>query len=123
MRKKIVIFDNNSILIMALNEYLSNKYEVIVEEDLTKILDICNDYKPDIVIAELYVNDKFTVDYINKVKELYKDIKFVIYTRFNQSVIIEDLKNIDCIILKNALLDEIGQKLEDLFNSLCAIFL
>ena len=54
MRKKIVIFDNNSILIMALNEYLSNKYEVIVEEDLTKILDICNDYKPDIVIAELY---------------------------------------------------------------------
>lgn len=72
MRKKIVIFDNNSILIMALNEYLSNKYEVIVEEDLTKILDICNDYKPDIVIAELYVNDKFTVDYINKVKELYK---------------------------------------------------
>ncbi len=116
MRKKIVIFDNNSILIMALNEYLSNKYEVIVEEDLTKILDICNDYKPDIVIAELYVNDKFTVDYINKVKELYKDIKFVIYTRFNQSVIIEDLKNIDCIILKNALLDEIGQKLEDLFK-------
>lgn len=101
---------------MALNEYLSNKYEVIVEEDLTKILDICNDYKPDIVIAELYVNDKFTVDYINKVKELYKDIKFVIYTRFNQSVIIEDLKNIDCIILKNALLDEIGQKLEDLFK-------
>ena len=116
MRKKIVIFDNNSILIMPLNEYLSNKYEVIVEEDLTKILDICNDYKPDIVIAELYVNDKFTVDYINKVKELYKDIKFVIYTRFNQSVIIEDLKNIDCIILKNALLDEIGQKLEDLFK-------
>ena len=116
MRKKIVIFDNNSILIMALNEYLSNKYEVIVEEDLTKILDICNDYKPDIVIAELYVNDKFTVDYINKVKELYKDIKYVIYTRFNQSVIIEDLKNIDCIILKNALLDEIGQKLEDLFK-------
>lgn len=116
MRKKIVIFDNNSILIMALNEYLSNKYEVIVEEDLTKILNICNDYKPDIVIAELYVNDKFTVDYINKVKELYKDIKFVIYTRFNQSVIIEDLKNIDCIILKNALLDEIGQKLEDLFK-------
>lgn len=116
MRKKIVIFDNNSILIMVLNEYLSNKYEVIVEEDLTKILDICNDYKPDIVIAELYVNDKFTVDYINKVKELYKDIKFVIYTRFNQSVIIEDLKNIDCIILKNALLDEIGQKLEDLFK-------
>ena len=116
MRKKIVIFYNNSILIMALNEYLSNKYEVIVEEDLTKILDICNDYKPDIVIAELYVNDKFTVDYINKVKELYKDIKFVIYTRFNQSVIIEDLKNIDCIILKNALLDEIGQKLEDLFK-------
>ena len=116
MRKKIVIFDNNSILIMALNEYLSNKYEVIVEEDLTKILDICNDYKPDIVIAELYVNDKFTVDYINKVKELYKDIKFVIYTSFNQSVIIEDLKNIDCIILKNALLDEIGQKLEDLFK-------
>lgn len=118
MRKKIVIFDNNSILIMALNEYLSNKYEVIVEEDLTKILDICNDYKPDIVIAELYVNDKFTGDYINKVKELYKDIKFVIYTRFNQSVIIEDLKNynIDCIILKNALLDEIGQKLEDLFK-------
>lgn len=116
MRKKIVIFDNNSILIMALNEYLSNKYEVIVEENLTKILDICNDYKPDIVIAELYVNDKFTVDYINKVKELYKDIKFVIYTRFNQSVIIEDLKNIDCIILKNALLDEIGQKLEDLFK-------
>ena len=116
MRKKIVIFDNNSILIMALNEYLSNKYEVIVEEDLTKILDICNDYKPDIVIAELYVNDKFTVDYINKVKELYKDIKFVIYTRFNQTVIIEDLKNIDCIILKNALLDEIGQKLEDLFK-------
>lgn len=116
MRKKIVIFDNNSILIMALNEYLSNKYEVIVEEDLTKILDICNDYKPDIVIAELYVNDKFTVDYINKVKELYKDIKFVIYTRFNQSVIIEDLKNIDCIILKNALLDEIRQKLEDLFK-------
>lgn len=116
MRKKIVIFDNNSILIMALNEYLSNKYEVIVEEDLTKILDICNDYKPDIVIAELYVNDKFTVDYINKVKEPYKDIKFVIYTRFNQSVIIEDLKNIDCIILKNALLDEIGQKLEDLFK-------
>lgn len=116
MRKKIVIFDNNSILIMALNEYLSNKYEVIVEEDLTKILDICNDYKPDIVIAELYVNDKFTVDYINKVKELHKDIKFVIYTRFNQSVIIEDLKNIDCIILKNALLDEIGQKLEDLFK-------
>lgn len=116
MRKKIVIFDNNSILIMALNEYLPNKYEVIVEEDLTKILDICNDYKPDIVIAELYVNDKFTVDYINKVKELYKDIKFVIYTRFNQSVIIEDLKNIDCIILKNALLDEIGQKLEDLFK-------
>ena len=116
MRKKIVIFDNTSILIMALNEYLSNKYEVIVEEDLTKILDICNDYKPDIVIAELYVNDKFTVDYINKVKELYKDIKFVIYTRFNQSVIIEDLKNIDCIILKNALLDEIGQKLEDLFK-------
>lgn len=101
---------------MTLNEYLSNKYEVIVEEDLTKILDICNDYKPDIVIAELYVNDKFTVDYINKVKELYKDIKFVIYTRFNQSVIIEDLKNIDCIILKNALLDEIGQKLEDLFK-------
>ena len=101
---------------MALNEYLSNKYEVIVEEDLTKILDICNDYKPDIVIAELYVNDKFTVDYINKVKELYKDIKFVIYTRFNQSVIIEDLKNIDCIILNNALLDEIGQKLEDLFK-------
>ena len=116
MRKKIVIFDNNSILIMALNEYLSNKYEVIVEEDLTKILNICNDYKPDIVIAELYVNDKFTGDYINKVKELYKDIKFVIYTRFNQSVIIEDLKNIDCIILKNALLDEIGQKLEDLFK-------
>ena len=118
MRKKIVIFDNNSILIMALNEYLSNKYEVIVEEDLTKILDICNDYKPVIVIAELYVNDKFTVDYINKVKELYKDIKFVIYTRFNKSVIIEDLKNynIDCIILKNALLDEIGQKLEDLFK-------
>lgn len=101
---------------MALNEYLSNKYEVMVEDNLTKILDICNDYKPDIVIAELYVNDKFTVDYINKVKELYKDIKFVIYTRFNQSVIIEDLKNIDCIILKNALLDEIGQKLEDLFK-------
>ena len=85
---------------------------------LTKILNICNDYKPDIVIAELYVNDKFTVDYINKVKELYKDIKFVIYTGFNQSVIIEDLKNynIDCIILKNALLDQIGQKLEDLFK-------
>ena len=104
MRKKIVIFDNNSILIMALNEYLSNKYEVIVEEYLTKILDICNDYKPDIVIAEQYVNDKFTVDYINKVKELYKDIKFVIYTRFNQSVIIRSLPPLNLIKISRRLI-------------------
>lgn len=118
MRKKIVIFDNNSILIMALNEYLSNKYEVIVEEDLTKILDICNDYKPDIIISEICVNDQYIIDYIDKIKGLNEKIKIVIYTSFNQSVIIEDLKNynIDCIILKNALHNEIGQKLEDLFK-------
>ena len=118
MPKKIVIFDNNSILIMALNEYLSNKYEVIVEEDLTKILDICNDYKPDIIISEISVNDQYIMDYIDKIKRLNKEIKIVIYTSFNQSVIIEDSKNynIDCIILKNALHNEIGQKLEDLFK-------
>lgn len=118
MRKKIVIFDNNSIIRMALNEYLSNKYEVMVEDNLTKILDICNDYKPDIIISEICVNDQYIIDYIDKIKGLNEKIKIVIYTSFNQSVIIEDLKNynIDCIILKNALLDEIGQKLEDLFK-------
>lgn len=79
MPKKIVIFDNNSILIMALNEYLSNKYEVIVEEDLTKILDICNDYKPDIIISEISVNDQYIMDYIDKIKRLNKEIKIVIY--------------------------------------------
>jgi len=88
-RYKILIIENNAVFRKGLEQVLNHEHDIMVygsEENPLKALDLIDETKPDLVIADISLKGSSGIDLVKKIKKRHKTTPVLVLSMHEESL-------------------------------------
>jgi len=112
MNKKILIVDDDNLILELYSEFLSQHgYEVYSADKVDEAIEIFRKYDPDVVISDVIMHENTGFDLYYRLKMINKTLNFIFMTGYEYDrKIIEKIESLGCKWIAKPI------KFEDLLN-------
>lgn len=112
MNKILIVDDEESIRILYAEEFTAEGYEVITSGDGSRLLDLIEQERPDLIVLDIILGEYSGLDLLQDIRNTYYNLPVILCTAY--STFKYDLRSIaaDHYVIKNSDLTELKLKIK-----------
>ena len=94
MKHKVICVDDQVGIRMLLKEILKEDYSVKTVGTGEEAIRVSKDFKPDVIVVDMHLEDMNGTDVLDKLKSIDSDIKAIMITGYEEEFIFKQLKSV-----------------------------